>query len=312
MKAEIKTLRRPIVMYGITEDCKMRCKHCYNESGEFKRYTPSNNELLRNTDKLSRYAGAMNFTGGEPFQVEILPELLGLSSANGADNIITTNGLRFLESDAPKFLERIEPHIYMLKIGMMGATPRSNDFVRGKGHFDVAMKGFDLMANYNFVRCAKVSLDKHNMGEVEAFCRLSLDHEVQQLVFGQLVNIGRASTYLADFALDSEDQKKVGEELERVKEKYGDQIKIARHCTLSGLCQDAGHFYTVTPRGSVTPCLMREDLAIGNVSKEDVKDLFDRVDHVRTEVKTHPSMMDLECSVVFQEGHSLAGEYQFA
>lgn len=313
MKHQTKSLRRPIVMYNVTEECPMRCTHCYNESGGNNRYTPSDDQLRRDTNKLSRYAGALNFTGGEPFQVPILPELLALSSSNGADNIITTSGLRFMKKDAPKLLEGIQEHVYMMKIGMMGATSQTNDYVRGRGHFDVATKSLDLIAKYDFVTCMKISLDRHNAHEVDDFCRFALEHNVDQIVFGQLVDMGRASQYMQDFVFGSDDIQRVGEDLQKAKEKYWDQIKIARHCTLSGLCQDEGHFYTVNTRGAVSPCLMREDLAMGDISTDDLTDLFGRVDKIRKTVKTHPSMRDKPLEELAEEKNiSLSLVYQVA
>ena len=284
---ETKKLRRPIVMLNVTEDCQLRCKHCYNTSGGLKHATPA--DLQERTVKVARAAGAINFTGGEPFLVPELPELLKISHAHGVDNIITSNGLLVDEA----LLDQITPHVYMLKIGMMGATPTTNDFIRGRGHFKTAIKALDLMAGYDFVSCMKVSLDRHNMDEIEAFCQVALEHGVDQLVFGQLVNQGRASKMLQDLLLTHLDLQQVQEELTRVKEKYWGQLKIAKHCTLSGLCEEAGHFYTVTSTGAMAPCLMREDLAGGNIATVDVKEMMAMVDFFGRG-RHHSSVKDLE------------------
>ena len=288
-----KELRRPILMYNITEDCQLRCRHCYNESGGARRYTPAAKRLYSDVDKISRVAGAVNFTGGEPFLVPELPRLIGLTRSNGADAIVTTNGLCLMGHGAPSLLQRIEGYVYMVKIGMMGATPETNDFIRGSGHFDVAVKGLDLLANYDVVSCIKVSLSRHNMHEIESFMRLALDHRVDQIVFGQLVSVGRASSYLGDLVPSLDDTWKMGEEVWRVKEKYWGAVKIARHCTLSGLCSEPGYFYTVTTKGSMSPCLMREDLAIGDIMTDDLGSLIKTTDSVRENNKMHSSCKDL-------------------
>jgi len=283
---ETKKLRRPIVMLNVTEDCQLRCKHCYNTSGGQKRATPT--DLQERTVKVARAAGAINFTGGEPFLVPELPELLKISHAHGVDNIITSNGLLVDEA----LLDQIEPYVYMLKLGMMGATPATNDFIRGRGHFKTATKALDLMAGYDFVSCMKVSLDRHNMDEIEAFCQVALDHGVDQLVFGQLVSQGRASKLLNNLMLTRGDLQHVQDELIRVKEKYWGQIKVAKHCTLSGLCEEPGHFYTVTASGGMSPCLMREDLANGNITTGDARQMMAQVDACRGH--NHSSVKDLK------------------
>lgn len=298
---QTKKLRRPIVMYNVTEDCQLRCKHCYNESGGRKSCTPSRDKLFEDIEKISKVAGAINFTGGEPFLVPDLPYLMTLAYSNGADTIVTTNGLCFMKKDASELLEKIEEPTYMMKIGMMGATPETNDYIRGRGHFEVAVKSLDLLANYDFVSCIKVSLDKHNMNEIEDFVRLALDHNVDQIVFGQLVQVGRASKFLRNLMPSLDNTKRISDEIKRVKEKYWGSVKIAQHCTLSGLCLDHGHFYTVTVRGGMTPCLMREDLAIGNIRTDDVNLLFSEVDNLRKDVKTHSSVRDI-INIEKQEG----------
>jgi MoaA/NifB/PqqE/SkfB family radical SAM enzyme len=300
LKKKFKLLKGPMVMVGVTEDCNRRCKHCYNESGGGK-YSPSSDELAGNVEKIAQVAGAMNFTGGEPFLRSDLPELLALSHSRGVDNIVTTNGDRFMGKDGPALLDRIQEHVYMMKIGMMGATPATNDYVRGSGHFEVAMRGFDLMAKYNLVTCAKISLAKHNIHEINALAEMAVRHNIDVLVLGQLINIGNASKYMSDLALSQDDLRMAYDNIKQVAEKYAGFVKISPHCTISGACSDHGKFYTVTAHGSVTPCLMREDLAIGNVAQEDVADLFKKVDVLRKTVKTHPSVRDLGTHVHKEE-----------
>ncbi|MBT5022516.1 radical SAM protein [Candidatus Woesearchaeota archaeon] len=293
---KLKKLKRPIVMYSITEECQLRCKHCYNESGEsVKNCDPSTEELFRVTENLAKVAGAINFTGGEPFLRKELPDLLELSAEYGVDNIVTSNGLRLMETDAHQLLERIEPNLYMFKVGVMGATPKTNDYIRGKGQFETAMKALDLMANYDFVSCMKISLDKHNKHELEDFVKLAIEHRADEIVFGQLVEIGRASKFLSDLVLSVDELHRANDDIYQLREKYKGVVKLARHCTISGLCQDEGHFYTVNSRGGMSPCLMREDLAIGDVAKMDSQNilyLMESIDKSRKVVKTHNSIKD--------------------
>ncbi|MBI4448238.1 radical SAM protein [Candidatus Woesearchaeota archaeon] len=294
MKNKTKSLRRPIIMYSITEDCQMLCKHCYNESGGRNNFAPTKEELIRNTRRLSKLAGAINFTGGEPFLRPELPELLALSYSSGVDNIVTTNGICLTEKNAPRLLDKIQENVYMIEVGMMGATPETNDYVRGKGHFDIAIKSLDLMARYNFASGIKIALDKHNIDEIEAFANLALEHKVSQILYGQLLVVGRASNNMGNLGLNLEDINRIEDKLKCITEKHWGSIKITQHCTLSGLCSDPGHLYTITAKGGVTPCLMRQDLARGDINKVDINILFREIDQLRGKIQVHSSVRDIK------------------
>lgn len=285
---ELKKLKRPIVMLNVTERCQLRCRHCYNNSGVG--CESSTEELQGLVDKVSAAAGTINFTGGEPLLRPELPKLLARTASKGIDNIVTTNGLLLDEH----WLEQAEGNLYMLKIGMMGATSETNDYIRGKGHFDVAMRTLELMRSYDVISCMKISLDKHNYSEMEQMVQLAVEKGVRQIVFGQLVGMGRAAKQLAELVFGYDELQDVQERIEQLRESYGSAVKIAPHCTLSGLCADAGEFYTITAQGKVSPCLMREDLAIGNLYKDGVAEVFRRVDHSRGLVKAHSSWRDVE------------------
>ncbi|MFH1053741.1 MAG: radical SAM protein [Candidatus Woesearchaeota archaeon] len=303
---QVKTLRRPIVMYTITKSCDMECTYCYNDSGSGSQ-GPSSEDLIENTKKIAEVAGAINFTGGEPFLRPELPELLALSSSMGVDNIVTSNGHVFLGNGGRKVLDQIADHVYIMKIGVAGASPETNDYIRGDGNFDHAIRCLDIMADYPFITCMKAPIDKHNKHELEDFVLLALQHGVDQLVFGQLIEIGRASEYLRDLVMNPDEMQYVKDELLRLKQAYAGGVKVSRHCTLSGLCQEPGHFYSVTTDGGMSPCLMREDLAIGNVQTGDVRQLFNQVDDLRRYVKTHNSVRDL-CEGLRREYVDIGGE----
>ena len=108
---------------------------------------------------------------------------------------------------------------------------------------------------------------------------------------GQLLDTGRAAKHLKSLLLTQDDMRQVQDTLASIKGRYWGRLKIAQHCTLSGLCQKPGHFYTVTASGAMGPCLMREGRATGDVSVDDVGEMMVQVDAGRG--KNHPSVRDL-------------------
>jgi MoaA/NifB/PqqE/SkfB family radical SAM enzyme len=282
-------------MYNVTEVCPLRCKHCYNESGAGK-YMPSQERLQIGLDKvINAGAGTINFTGGEPLVVPNMTSYVAYTRSRGLNTMLNTSGLPLVGTRGHQLLEELEGNLDLIKIGLSGATPETNDYIRGKGNFSIAVRALGNIGEHEAIAsCLKVCLDKHNYHEVEDIVKFGLDNKVKEIFFGQLVNTGRARKELVNLELDYDELQRVADDLERVREKYEEEIRIAKYCTLNGKCLDQGIYYTVTARGAVGPCLIREDLALGNIHSEDVSSLFRLVDSRRKVIPTHSSLKDLE------------------
>lgn len=289
-------LQLPIVMYNVTEICPLRCRHCYNESGAGKHMPPK--EKLQSGLEIIIQAGAgtINFTGGEPLIVPNIAGYVEHAHINGLNTMLNTSGLPITSAKGHNILENLEGNLDLIKIGLSGATPDTNDYIRGKGNFAMATIALAKIKEHKAIAsCLKVCLDRHNANEIESIVRFGLDNSVKEIFFGQLINIGRARKELLDLEFNYEDLQRVADNLKLVKEKYGNQIRIAKYCALNGKCKNVGLYYTVTSRGAVGPCLMHEDLAIGNIFETgDIKALFREVDYMRNKVHTHSSLKDLQ------------------
>lgn len=288
-------LKLPIVMYNVTEDCQLKCKHCYNESCNGK-YTPSAARLQKGLEKIIEAgAGTINFTGGEPFLVPTITELVNYAHRQGLNTMLNTNGIILRSRTGSVLLEKLENNLDLIKIGLSGACAESNDYIRGPGNFRIAQESLEKLHNYSSIAsCLKVCLDKHNMYEMEDIVRFALNYDVKEIFFGQLVNTGRAmKEELTSKVFDSSDLRYVADNLNLLQEKYGKNIRIAKYCTLNGKCQDKGIYYNVTAQGAVGPCLIREDLAQGNIFQDDVKMLFKLIDAQRKFSPTHSSLKNL-------------------
>lgn len=289
-------LQLPIVMYNVTEICPLRCKHCYNESGAGK-YMPSKEKLQSGLEIIIQAGtGTINFTGGEPLIVPNITSYVEYAHIKRLNTMLNTSGLPITRANGHNILENLEGNLDLIKIGLSGATPDTNDYIRGKGNFAIAAIALAKIKEHaSIASCLKVCLDKHNANEIESIVRFGLDNGVKEIFFGQLINTGRARKELLDLEFNYEDLQRVADDLEIVKEKYGNQIRIAKYCALNGKCKNDGIYYTVTSRGAVGPCLIREDLAIGNIFEtSDIKSLFREVDYRRNKIDAHSSLKDLQ------------------
>ena len=126
--------------WHITDRCNLRCAHCYQED-----YSGSNeldldglkhvaDEIIRTLSKWDK-RGDIAITGGEPLlKEEMFPLIHYLESADEISSLdILTNGT--LIND--KILTQIQ-HLTKLRcvqVSLEGASPESNDAIRGKGTF---------------------------------------------------------------------------------------------------------------------------------------------------------------------------------
>lgn len=125
----------------LTNDCNLRCSHCYVSSGD---YVPpremSTEEIYALVDQ-ARELGVGRFlvTGGEPFMVRDIFEIIRYIT-DESDLVVLTNGLFFSD----KYLRRLAASTgrgrLSFQISIDGPTAALHDAIRGKGTFDKTVR----------------------------------------------------------------------------------------------------------------------------------------------------------------------------
>jgi radical SAM protein with 4Fe4S-binding SPASM domain len=116
--------------------------------------------------------GRFYFTGGEPFLRRDLFELIErVTKRHGRELRILTNGLLF-RGAVLEALKRQDPKLLSLQVSLDGATPETNDRLRGEGSFDGAIAGIRTLAEAGFAPTLSTVITKDNVGEMEAIVRL--------------------------------------------------------------------------------------------------------------------------------------------
>ena len=148
----------------VTNDCNLRCTHCYVSSGD---YVPPRemrtDEILGLVDQ-ARELGAGRFlvTGGEPFMVRGIFDIIRYITAE-SDMVLLTNGLFF----SAKIIARF---------GGQGAWPavladqpgrsdgRTHDRVRGKGSFSKTVAAIRRVVQAGFEVAVSTAVTARNLG----------------------------------------------------------------------------------------------------------------------------------------------------
>lgn len=182
--------------WHITEKCNLRCGHCYQANYNGKNEM-SLQELKGVADKISRTLnkwkkkGRIALTGGEPMaNPNLFPLVKYLEKSDEIEKIgILTNGTLINE----RTIENIKAlsKLHYIQVSLDGATPGSNDRIRGAGSFLKALNAIRLLKQNNITTRLMFTLHKENASEVDQFIDLSISEGIDGVTFERLVPCGQ-------------------------------------------------------------------------------------------------------------------------
>jgi radical SAM protein with 4Fe4S-binding SPASM domain len=282
----------------ITNACNMTCEHCYVSSGRKLPNEMTLDEIKKTIDMLPPFSGKrIAISGGEPAVRKDCAEILEYCvSVRGHDVDLYTNGKLFPAPLAQRIrdLNQSAPCKIRIQVSLEGATSGTNDLVRGKGSFDFALQGLDLLKGLNLHRDVTlfVCLTRFNIGEVDAIISLAERYDVSMLVFSQWQKQGNAhNTAWSTIAPTLEQWVQTGEKLIRYSNPrltihgnfHGDlnNNEIGRFCLDSAIFPKHVYYYNafprVTPEGEVfaDQLWVDPDWIVGNVRDCHLEDCFE-------------------------------------
>ena len=181
--------------WHITDRCNLRCTHCYQEdysgSGELglddlKRIA---DEIISTLSKWNK-RGDIAITGGEPLlKKEMVPLIHYLESADEVSSLdILSNGTLINES----VVEQIRgfKKIRCVQISLDGASPESNDAIRGKGTFEKVINSIRLLRNSGISANVMFTLQRRNMRDIPLLIDLATAEGINNLTIERFVPIG--------------------------------------------------------------------------------------------------------------------------
>ena len=121
----------------LTNECNMRCPHCYMFAGKKKEHELTTDEIFDIIKTFKEHDGnTIVFSGGEIALRKDLYDILQYSHAIGISNEILTNGTLWTEA----MVHKIAPLINRVQISIDGYNEAINSRIRGKGGFDKALR----------------------------------------------------------------------------------------------------------------------------------------------------------------------------
>ena len=181
--------------WHITDRCNLRCTHCYQED-----YSSSNEMdfqgLKSIADKITRTLtkwgkkGDIAITGGEPLvKEEAFPLIDYLESSDAIASIdILTNGT-LIDDSVVKKIKGLNK-IRCVQISLDGASPITNDEIRGKGVFDKIIKAIRLLVDNGIRVNLMFTLQRRNMNDIPELIDLAIAERISTLTIERFVPTG--------------------------------------------------------------------------------------------------------------------------
>jgi mycofactocin biosynthetic radical S-adenosylmethionine protein MftC len=162
-------LDAPICLtWELTYACNLECAHCLSSSGRRDPRELTTDQCKAVIDELQRMqVFYVNIGGGEPTIRPDFWELLEYAVDHNVGVKFSTNGVRITPERA-RFLASTD---YVdVQISLDGATAEVNDYVRGPGSYDTAIRALANLQEAGF-RDAKISVvcTRENIGQLDEF-----------------------------------------------------------------------------------------------------------------------------------------------
>jgi radical SAM protein with 4Fe4S-binding SPASM domain len=271
--------------WHITNECNLRCKHCYHES-----YTKDNvsitklteiaNQLCFALDKWGK-KGSFSITGGEPLMnPELLFQLLDYLETKNVNRIdLLTNGT-LLTDDIIDKLKRYEK-LRRLQLSLEGLR-ETNDKIRGLNSFDKTMEAVDNLKRHGLVVSIMMTIGKHNKDEIIPLADELAKHNVDVFIIDRFIPEGQSSE-LISWVLSPEEIKVVySNAYKYFKRTLNPRFLLYRtlFCLLNpddshigAICSVGNNALTIMPNGDVLPC-RRLPIKLGNLNDTTLFDIW--------------------------------------
>jgi mycofactocin radical SAM maturase len=158
------------VTWEVTYSCNLRCIHCLSDSGPVGKGELTTDECLRVIDALAAMkVFQFNIGGGEPFMRPDFMELMDYAHQKGMVTCISTNGTLIDKAVA----RRLDNKLVYIQVSLDGATPATNDAIRGRGSFDKALQALQYLRKNDIEVSINTVLTRRSFPELDRLVELA-------------------------------------------------------------------------------------------------------------------------------------------
>lgn len=218
------------VAFDITNKCNLRCKHCYNYSGEHNRKSKelSDTEIKKILSDICTFTPqTICICGGEPLlRKDLLLECIKLIKEKSINKTLVnfvSNGYLLNERMA-KSLKKAG--VDLVQISLDGASSETHDWLRNReGAFDKAVAAIRNLKNNDITVAVAFTPTQKNSKDICKLLDLCADLKVKYFRSQPLMLMGRGKN-LESKTLSNVEYFKLAEKIKKAKDlkKYSDMI----------------------------------------------------------------------------------------
>ena len=274
-----KKFNYPITLqFELTGQCNLKCKHCYNRSGD------SDRETLMTPEKwceLSRQivsdGGIFQciISGGEPLLLgDKLFDIMDILHDDGTSFVVISNAFLLTKEKVRRFAKY---RYFWFQISIDGSTAEIHDSFRGvEGSFQNAVNGALEISDAGIPLVIAHTVTPQNINFVEDMINLAYRLGANSIILGEVMFSGRAYEN-AEIVLNDEQKNFLYSQIEEFTKKYAGRITIQRSAELKISMErymaEVNGGGIIRPNGDFRLDCMAP-FTIGNVLEKSVKEIW--------------------------------------
>jgi len=313
---------KPVVMWNITRECNLACKHCYMDARGPHPDEWTLEEGVRFIDEMAEIEIPMLIiTGGEPLASRNFFPFAFHAKEVGVRTVISTNGT-LISREKARLMK--EAGIRYVGVSLDAATAEVHDRFRGvKGSFDMALQGLRNAKEAGLKTGIRITINKNNWQEVPALLELCVRENIPRFCLYHLVPTGRGEN-IAEWDITKEQRLQVlkhlyekaielrDEEieilttdcpwdgiyiLERLKKEEPERAPLVRDLLkMSGGCSIGNKVANVDYLGNVNPCHFTPQKTVGNCRERPFNEIWNiRPNKILGEMRKKTELLQGKC-----------------
>lgn len=278
-------VKRFVLQWHLSENCNLKCLHCYQENHipvqlSYKNLVIIYNQFKELLKKLNM-KGHINITGGEPLCNPYLFKILDLIKKDEKmiSFSILSNGV-LINDEIAKKIKSYNP--YYVQVSLEGGK-KTNDYIRGIGTYEKIGKGIDNLKKYDIFTSISFTATSINYKEFPKVVKYALKHKVNNVWSDRYIPLGDNED--KSLALNLEQTQEylniMNREREKLNRKRKNTTSISMYRALQFQktndfaygCTSGDTLLTVMENGDLVPC-RRMPIVVGNLLKDNMYELY--------------------------------------
>ena len=278
-------VKKFILQWHLSENCNLKCLHCYQESHKPIQLKFSQLEEIYKQYKelLSKLGmkGHINITGGEPLCNPYFYKVLDMIKKDS--NLITfsilTNGT-LVTREVAKKIKSYNPSY--VQVSLEGGK-KTNDYIRGQGTYKKIAAGITNLRNENIFTSISFTATRLNYKEFPKVVKYACKYDVNNVWSDRYIPLGDSID--KDLTMNFDETREyldiMARERDRLQRKKNNHTTISMYRALQFQktndfaygCTAGDTLLTVMENGDLVPC-RRMPIVVGNLFQDNMFDLY--------------------------------------